>query len=49
MTILFAFMLISGGFAVGLIFGGILGFGKRIELYEELDAAEAEIDRLRGA
>lgn len=48
MTILFGFMLICGGFAVGLIFGGILGFGKRIDLYEELDAAEAEIDRLRG-
>lgn len=49
MTAPLAFVILAVGFALGLLVGGLLGFGKRIGAYEDLvDEAEAEVARLRG-
>jgi hypothetical protein len=47
-TALLAFAIFSAGGFVGLILGAAMGMNTRSEMLDELDAADAEIARLRA-
>ena len=49
MTVLLGFVIFWAGGFLGLFIGCALGMNTRSELLDELDDADAEIDRLRGA
>lgn len=49
MTALLGFVIFITGAALGLFVGAYVGSAARLDLMDELEDAEAEIDRLRGA
>jgi len=46
-VLLYLAIFAAGGF-IGLITGAVIGANARDDLLDELEAAEAEVDRLRG-
>lgn len=48
MTTILYFIIFAAGGTLGLFVGCALGMNTRADILDELEAAEAEVDRLRG-